>query len=360
MDVASLDLVAAAKSEDGGLTTYQNVPATLTSSGARMFRYNGSSFYPAGTTMDPVTFSVGSGASGSAGGGSSAGGMTTVASADGAGAAAPGAGSDGSGSSAEDAAEAAALAAKSCKATGRDLEWGFKESFRSYVSGSIANGDWTTRGGARYSTPTFIWPEGTGGFDEKKRTGAVAFPGTVTFTGHDGAMKTTLRDPQVRLQGDRAVIAMDITGASMEAAMEGRDDTTTRRGVPFVTVDLGDAKVSTKGGRTTITATEAPTELTAKGEAAFSSYTEGTAFDPVSFTITAKSDCVAPEKLGEDKKAAAALDAPKKKDSSQASGGSSDSGFPTWAAWSGGAGLGAIAAAAATILVLRRRDGAGA
>lgn len=348
ISVATLNLGAAARSESGGATAYTNVPATLTAQGSSLFRYNGSSFYPAGTAMDSVSFTVGS--PGSAASGSSSAGPQTVASAG---------DSTGSAGSALDPGEASASDVKAsedaCVATGSDLTWGFKESFRSYVSGTIANGDWTTKGGAEYSTPSFAWSKGKGTFDEKTRTGAVEFPGTIAFTGHDGKLNTTISDPEIRLEGDRAVIVLDSEGATMEAAMEGQDDTKSYPNVPFVEVDLNTAKVETRGGRTTISAKDAPTTLTEQGEAAFSTYTAGTEFDPVSFTITAKASCLAPDKIKDesaDADASATMTAP--------SDGGSSGGLPMWVAWGGGGVAGAALAAGATVLLMRRRLTAGA
>lgn len=345
LTVASLDLGAAAKSESGGASVYSDVPATLTSQGATLFDYNGSSFYPAGTTMDPVTFTVGSASSAAAGGGGSS--AETVASGDD--------GSSGSGPPMDPDSVAvpdADVPEQACVATGSDLVWGFKESFRSYVSGSIAGGDWAAKGGATYDTPNFRWAKGKGTFEEKSRTGAVEFPGTVAFNGHDGALNTTISDPEVRLEGDRAVIVLDTEGATMEAAMDGRDDTKAYPDVPFVEVDLSGADVATKGGRTTITAKEAPTKLTKEGEAAFSNYTVGTEFDPVSFTISAKSSCIAPDAVtGTGASGDGAAAAP-------ADGGTSggdDGGIPAWAAWAGGGAAGALLAAVVTLLLVRRR-----
>lgn len=342
LTVATLNLGASARSESGGATTYANVPATLTAQGSTLFTYNGSSFYPAGTAMDPVTFTVGSAGSSSAG--SSSSGPATVASA----------GGPSGGAAGRDAASAgkAPTSKDACVATGRKLTWGFKESFRSYVSGTIAGGDWTTKGGASYATPNFTWAKGKGTFDEKTRTGAVEFPGTVAFSGHEGQLNTTISDPEIRMEGDRALVVLDSEGATMEAAMDGRDDSKSHPDVPFAEVDLSSADVETTGGKTTITATDAPTTLTKQGEAAFSNYTAGTEFDPISFTITAKASCLAPEKV---KDTAApngdtALAAPK----DGGSGGGS-AGIPMWAAWVGGGAAGAGLAAGATLLLTRRK-----
>ncbi len=348
--VADLNLGASAKSESDGATVYSNVPATLTSQGSTLFDYNGSSFYPAGTALDPVTFTVGSASSAAGDGGST--GPQTVAAAEGVD------GSSGAGAPSLDPEEAAAtdadVAENACVARGSDLSWGFKESFRSYVSGSIANGDWTTKGGASYSTPNFGWAKGKGAFDEKTRTGAVTFPGQVAFSGHDGKLNTTISDPEVRLEGDRALIVLDSEGATMEAAMDGKDDTKAHPNVPFVEVDLSKAKVKTSGGTTTITADEAPTTLTKEGEAAFSTYEEGTAFDPVSFTITAKSTCLSPDEV-KAKGAAPDADSPAAAPSDGGGSGGGSDGIPMWAAWVGGGAAGAGLAAGATLLIARRK-----
>lgn len=345
MTIATLNLGASAKNTSGGATSYSNVPATLTAQGSTLFAYNGSSFYPAGTAMDPVTFTVGSASTAAA---SSSGSAQTVASAKDSTSSSSGAPASVVSARAGDAK----AAADACVATGSDLTWGFKESFRSYISGSIANGEWSTSGGADYTTPNFVWSTGKGTFDEKTRTGSAAFPGTVTFTGHDGKLTTTVSDPEVRIEGDRALLVLDAEGATMDAAMEGRDDTKSHPSVPFVEVDLSQAKVETKGGRTTISADRAPTTLTPQGEIAFPNYTAGTAFDPISFTITAKSSCLAPAKT--------ATQPPSDTDAAAISGpsaGSGSAGLPGWVSWAGGAGLGAVAAAGATLLIGRRRFG---
>lgn len=349
--VADLNLGASAKSESDGATVYSDVPATLNPSGAKLFEYNGNSFYPAGTTLDPVTFTVGSASSAGGGGGSSAAPETVASAEDDSSSGAGGSAGSGSGSTPPELE----VPDEACVATGSDLRWGFKESFRSYISGSIANGDWTTTGAAEYSTPNFTWPKGTGKFDQKTRTGAVKFPGGIAFDGHDGKLNTTITDPEVRLKGDSAHIVLDTEGATMDAAMEGRDDTELHSDVPFVEIDLSKAKVETKGGKTTITAKDAPTTLTQEGEDAFSQYEKGTKFDPVSFTITAEESCISPDKI----KAKGAKSTPKGEAQVAApsdggdSGGSS--GIPMWAAWAGGGAAGAGLAAGATLLIARRK-----
>lgn len=52
--IANLSLPAASVS--GGEISWRNAAATLTSAGASLFSYNGREFYPAGTPLDPVSF----------------------------------------------------------------------------------------------------------------------------------------------------------------------------------------------------------------------------------------------------------------------------------------------------------------
>lgn len=105
----------------------------------------------------------------------------------------------------------------SCTVAGGTLHWGVKESFRSYISGSIANGSWETSDGAEYETPDFIWSNPTGEFDPGTGTGAVSFTGTVHFAGHDGVLDLTLANPTIEFEGDgSAALMLDAKSTDME------------------------------------------------------------------------------------------------------------------------------------------------
>ena len=85
--------------------------------------------------------------------------------------------------------------------TDASLTWGFKETFRSYISGTIANGEWTVADGATYETPDFGWADGVGSFDPSTGEGTISFDGSIRFTGHGGVLDTTVSNPQLRLLG---------------------------------------------------------------------------------------------------------------------------------------------------------------
>jgi hypothetical protein len=178
---------------------------------------------------------------------------------------------------------AAALAvAPGCTVTDATLTWGFKESFRAYIDGSIANGDWTVSNGAVYATPSFSWPGGTGVYDPATGTGYIDFTGSVRFTGHDGVLDTTIENPTLVLDGTTGTLLLDVAGATMDGAMVDTDD------VPFVAL----SSVEVSGGDAVRTL-DAGTALTEDGATAFPNYPAGEAFDPVAVSMTVGKSCAA-------------------------------------------------------------------
>lgn len=178
----------------------------------------------------------------------------------------------------------AVTAAGDCAVTDASLVWGFKEAFRSYISGSIANGEWTTAGGATYATPDFSWADGTGDIDPETGAGLLAFTGSIEFTGHGGILDTTVADPQVRFDdAGSATLLLDVSGTTQAG------DEISEVGVEFASVDLGAATRTVDGS--TLTFTGAPTVLLPAGAEAFGTYEAGEEFDPITVTITTSVEC---------------------------------------------------------------------
>ncbi|MGO1798447.1 MAG: HtaA domain-containing protein [Candidatus Microbacterium stercoravium] len=166
-----------------------------------------------------------------------------------------------------------------CEVTGSTLSWGVKESFRAYISGSIANGSWETSDGADYETPEFVWTGGTGTFDPETGTGSVSFVGTVHFTGHDGVLDLTLANPTVEFEsGGSAALLLDARSTDMEGEVAVD---TAQEWVGDITLD-GDL-IPSDG---VLDIAEQPTTLTNSGAAAFAGFYEaGVELDPVSVTL---------------------------------------------------------------------------
>ena len=160
------------------------------------------------------------------------------------------------------------------------MTWGFKESFRSYISGTIANGEWTVADGATYTTPNFGWADGIGTISDGD--GDIRFTGSIEFTGHGGILDTTVANPRLELTGSStATLVMDVSGTTQQGAAVDE------KAVKFAAVDLSAAKY----GDGSVAIVDAPVTLTEAGAAAFGTYAAGEQLDPVTVTVTADPAC---------------------------------------------------------------------
>ncbi|WP_354024713.1 HtaA domain-containing protein [Conyzicola nivalis] len=185
-------------------------------------------------------------------------------------------------------AEAASTtAAVGCVVDDATLTWGFKESFRAYISGAIAHGEWTVADGATYAVPNFGWSAGTGGYDAETGEGSLAFAGSIAFTGHGGVLNTIVSNPQVRLiDATTGVLLLDISGTTQDGtAIDSKS-------VEFADLDLTGVIENDEGS---VTITAAPATLTDAGSAAFGTYPSGEALDPVTLAFSTAADCAVAE-----------------------------------------------------------------
>lgn len=342
LDLVTLDLAEGRRSTGDGAVTYTGVPTQLTKAGAAVFSYNGNAFYPAGTRLDPVSFTIGARSSIASGTRLVAAAVTPSASASPPAEATP-------------TADPAELAG--CPMGAATLSWGFKESFRAYVSGTIANGDWTTSGNASYQTPLFTWSSGSG-VRADDGAGRLGFTGEIRFTGHHGALDTSIANPVVEFTGpEAATIVVDYAGSTMDAALSGADDHQETPDVPFVELQLGQGTISTTGDLVTIE--DIPAILTDAGSAAFPNYAAGTAFDPVTLSYRPDGDCgtgtASPTAPVEGPSAAPSAGDPSVPPTAPPAASSQ----PGWVPWVGGGVIGAVLASAATAFLVRRQGAAG-
>ncbi|MBP3977255.1 HtaA domain-containing protein [Microbacterium sp. BLY] len=225
-----------------------------------------------------------------------------------------------------------------CTVEGATLHWGYKESFRTYIEG-IAKGGWTLSD-VTYEYPAFVWANGTGSLDDTARTGLVTYGGALTFTGHDGALNTTLANARVELAGDTGYLVFDVTGTTQAG------ESIAQQGVRLAEFTLADAAVV--DGALVLDAL--PTTLTAAGAAAFGTYQAGEELDPVSATIPVGAACGTPAEEPEAEAdagaAVTAISAPVVADQA-----------PVWPWIVGGLVVVALAATGGVLLVRRaRRD----
>ena len=159
------------------------------------------------------------------------------------------------------------------------LDWGVKESFRSYIAGPIADGGWTLDG-ITESGGRFRWTASFGEYDMDAAIGSVGFVGGIRFTGHEGSLDITISRPRVRFTGGQAaVLIVDVRSKSLEG-----EEVVEQTSVDFATLDLGPA--TSEIGDATVSYAGIPATLTAAGAEGFGGFYEsGTELDPVTIAF---------------------------------------------------------------------------
>lgn len=170
-------------------------------------------------------------------------------------------------------------ASSTCVVTGGELQWGVKEAFRSYISGSIANGEWVVADGAAYETPLFSWSNPVGEIDAKTGEGTVSFTGSIHFSGHENVLNLMLANPSIVFGGDgTAQLLLDTKSNNAQGEL---------------VVDEQQAYIGkierigqTEPSSGALAFTDASVVLTADGADAFSGfYASGDELDPVALTL---------------------------------------------------------------------------
>ncbi|MFD3381818.1 MULTISPECIES: HtaA domain-containing protein [unclassified Streptomyces] len=323
---ASLSLGGINMKGGGNAVQLNNLPATLTAQGAKSF----AGYYTAGTALDPVSLSADVKAAAAA---------------------------EPSRKPSPSPSKSKAKKESSGRIENGAVDWGVRRTFREYVTGSIAKGEWKLTDGAEDGGALFRFPEGSGTYDEKKQTLDATFTGAVRFTGEQG-LDLTLGALRAEVTDDgKGTLYADVTSAGGTGATAKTNTTTkanaTTKKVPLVTFTAKDFKP--KDGLAQLT--EAPTKLTAEGAKAFGGmYKAGTEMDPVSLAValTDSAELPALPDLGSAESAtpeAAAAEQKTAEPKSEAT--ASDSDVPVLPIGLAAASL--IAVAAAFVIIRRRR-----
>ncbi|RZU63897.1 Ig-like domain-containing protein [Microterricola gilva] len=236
--------------------------------------------------------------------------------------------------------------AGSCAVSGATLDWGFKTSFLAYISSGIASGGWELSGGTTEADGLFHWADGSGSIDAETGSGLVNYTGGIRFTGHDGALDTTIANPRIELvSATEGYLVLDVTGTTQQG------EPIAAQAVRFGSLALGDGSLQVTADG--ITGTDIAAELTDAGAAAFGTYPAGDALDPVSFTLPTTDCAVVTEE------AVAAETGAGDTEATATSADTAEQGVD-WVVWILAAALAAAAAVIVVLLVKRRRAGAGA
>ncbi|MET8832097.1 HtaA domain-containing protein [Streptomyces sp. NPDC004610] len=305
----------------GTAVTLNNLPATLTAEGAKSF----AGYYSAGTPLDPVSLSA------------------DIAPA----AAQPPATPKASESAREEkdqekGDEGTDGAGAAGKLVDGAVDWGVRRTFREYVTGDIAQGEWTLSSGAQDGGALFRFPGGEGTFNDGQLK--AEFTGEVRFTGEHGL--------DLRLSGFRVTVAADGKGTLLARVNGAAKD------VSLVTFTARDLKPEDG----LVAVTEAPAKLTASGAEAFDGmYQQGTEMDPVSLAVALTEDATLPAlpDLGSSATPDSGSSPADDRTAPAAAADPADGGFPALPVGLTAAALLLLAAAAYVVVARRRTRAAG-
>lgn len=175
----------------------------------------------------------------------------------------------------------------SCEVVNAEVQWGFKESFRSYISGTVALGTWSTEGDITYATPLFYFTGGEGSLAPDGSQGELAFEGALRFEGHGGILNTALENPRLVFLGDReAALYFDVTGDTMDGLSVEKE------GVDFVRISWPGSAESIDEATGVWRVEDAEVTLTALGSEAFGTYVAGELFDPMTIAVEVQEGCL--------------------------------------------------------------------
>ena len=172
-----------------------------------------------------------------------------------------------------------------CDVRSWEVTWGFKESFRSYLSGTIARGGWETSGNISYATPVFTLFGTSGYLSKTSEQGDMSGYGSMSFYGHEGFLDQELSAPRLVIESaTRAALYFAVSGDTQEGVSV--DEVSVR----FAEINIGRYSVDPRAG---VWAVEnAPVVLTAAGADAFGTYPAGEVLDPMNVVITVSPNCL--------------------------------------------------------------------
>lgn len=174
-----------------------------------------------------------------------------------------------------------------CAVEDVSITWGFKESFRSYISSSIANGSWEVYGDVGYEIPEFTFTGSSGFLAPDRSLGEVGFTGGIVFSGHDGILETSLQNPELVVTGPReATLVLDVTGDTMEEVSVNQQN------VDFASVTWDGSWETVDADQGVWRVVDAEVTLTQVGSEAFGTYPAGEVLDPMSFTLSLTPGCL--------------------------------------------------------------------
>lgn len=157
------------------------------------------------------------------------------------------------------------------------LSWDIRESFLKYLTG-FAHGSVNVEGMEKTAAGGFKYTQASGVYNPETKTGQINFAGTAEFTGHNGQLKSTIKNMRLVVVNGKGTLVADVDALTRDGKSVSKTD------LAIAEVDLSGASV--KDG--VFSAQNAAVALTAEGSnVLFAGQYRGAdnAMAPLSFSV---------------------------------------------------------------------------
>ena len=157
------------------------------------------------------------------------------------------------------------------------LSWDIRESFLKYLT-SFAHGSVNVEGMEKTAAGGFKYTQASGVYNPETKTGQINFAGTAEFTGHNGQLKSTIKNMRLVVVNGKGTLVADVDALTRDGK------SVSKTGLAIAEVDLSGASV--KDG--VFSAQNAAVALTNEGsEVLFAGQYRGSdnAMAPLSFSV---------------------------------------------------------------------------
>lgn len=157
------------------------------------------------------------------------------------------------------------------------LSWDIRESFLKYLTG-FAHGSVNVEGMEKTAAGGFKYTQASGVYNPETKTGQINFAGTAEFTGHNGQLKSTIKNMRLVVVNGKGTLVADVDALTRDGK------SVSKTGLAIAEVDLSGASV--KDG--VFSAQNAAVALTAEGsDVLFAGQYRGAdnAMAPLSFSV---------------------------------------------------------------------------
>ena len=116
------------------------------------------------------------------------------------------------------------------------LSWDIRESFLKYLTG-FAHGSVNVEGMEKTAAGGFKYTQASGVYNPETKTGQINFAGTAEFTGHNGQLRSTIKNMRLVVVNGKGTLVADVDALTRDGK------SISKPGLAFAEVDLSGASV---------------------------------------------------------------------------------------------------------------------